>query len=86
MNDYIYQIIGAIATTIIGYVAGFRKSKNEIEGGRLENMEKSLKVYQIIIDDLSKKVEELSSHIVRLESTIDSLKQENRQLKNKNTL
>ena len=77
MNEYIYQIIGAIATAIIGYVAGFRKSKNEIEGGRLENLEKSLKVYQIIIDDLSKKVAELSTHIVRLEQTIESLKKEN---------
>jgi peptidoglycan hydrolase CwlO-like protein len=86
MNDYIYQIIGAIATTIIGYVAGFRKSKNEIEGGRLENMEKSLKVYQLIIDDLSKKVEELTNHIVRLEATIESLKQENKQLKKHNGL
>ena len=81
MNDYIYQIIGAIATTIIGYVAGFRKSKNEIEGGRLENLEKSLTIYQLLIDDLTKKVEELSSHIVRLEQTIDSLKKENRKLK-----
>jgi hypothetical protein len=42
MNDYIYQIIGTIITTTIGYIIGFRKSKNEIEGGRLENMEKSL--------------------------------------------
>ena len=84
MNEYIYQIIGAVATTIIGYVAGFRKSKNEIEGGRLENMEKSLKVYQLIIDNLSKKVEELTGHIVRLEATIDSLKQENNKLKKYN--
>jgi peptidoglycan hydrolase CwlO-like protein len=81
MNEYIYQIVGAVATTIIGYVAGFRKSKNEIEGGRLENLEKSLTIYQLLIDDLSKKIEELSLHIVRLESTIDSLKQENRELK-----
>lgn len=86
MNDYIYQIIGTIITTTIGYIIGFRKSKNEIEGGRLENMEKSLKVYQIIIDDLSKKVEELTNHIVRLEQTIDSLKQENKKLKNKSTI
>jgi uncharacterized coiled-coil protein SlyX len=80
MNEYIYQIVGAVATTIIGYVAGFRKSKNEIEGGRLENLEKSLTIYQLLIDDLSKKIEELSLHIVRLESTIDSLKKENREL------
>jgi|LakMenE01Jun11ns_1017448.scaffolds.fasta_scaffold9598289_1 peptidoglycan hydrolase CwlO-like protein len=81
MNEYIYQIIGAIATTVIGYVAGFRKSKNEIEGGRLENLEKSLTIYQLMIDDLSKKVEDLSTHIVRLEQTIESLKQENKKLK-----
>jgi peptidoglycan hydrolase CwlO-like protein len=81
MNEYIYQIVGAVATTVIGYVAGFRKSKNEIEGGRLENLEKSLTIYQLLIDDLSKKIEELSLHIVRLESTIDSLKKENRELK-----
>jgi peptidoglycan hydrolase CwlO-like protein len=81
MNEYIYQIIGAIATTIIGYVAGFRKSKNEIEGGRLENLEKSLTIYQLMIDDLSKKVEDLSTHIVRLEGTIDALRKENNKLK-----
>ena len=81
MNEYIYQIVGAVATTIIGYVAGFRKSKNEIEGGRLENLEKSLTIYQLLIDDLSKKIEDLSLHIVRLESTIDSLKKENSKLK-----
>ena len=81
MNDYIYQIIGAVVTTIIGYVAGFRKSKIENENGRLENLEKSLTIYQLLIDDLSKKIEELSLHIVRLESTIDSLKKENNKLK-----
>lgn len=81
MNEYIYQIVGAVATTIIGYVAGFRKSKIENENGRLENLEKSLTIYQLLIDDLSKKIEELSLHIVRLESTIDGLKKENRELK-----
>jgi peptidoglycan hydrolase CwlO-like protein len=34
-----------------------------------------------MIDDLSKKVEELTGHIVKLESTIDSLKKENNKLK-----
>jgi len=44
-------------------------------------LEKSIKVYQTIIDDLSNKIEELTAHIVRLEATIDSLKQENKRLK-----
>ena len=70
-----------VVTTLIGYFVGYRKSKNEIEGGRLENLEKSLTIYQLMIDDLSKKVEELSTHIVRLEATIDALRKENNKLK-----
>ena len=73
-----------VVTTLIGYFVGYRKSKNEIEGGRLENLEKSIRIYQVVIDDLSKKIEELTSHIVRLETTIDSLKQENTKLKRHN--
>jgi predicted RNase H-like nuclease (RuvC/YqgF family) len=77
----IEQIILTIVTSGIGYFIGYRKSKNEDENGRLENLEKSIRIYQVVIDDLGKKVEELTSHIVRLESTIDSLKKENSKLK-----
>jgi len=80
----IEQIILTVVTTLIGYFVGYKKSQNEIEGGRLENLEKSIRIYQVVIDDLSKKVEELTAHIVRLELTIDSLKQENQKLKNTN--
>jgi predicted RNase H-like nuclease (RuvC/YqgF family) len=82
----IEQIIMTIVTTLIGYFVGYKKSKNEIEGGRLENLEKSIRIYQVVIDDLSKKVEELTAHIVRLEGTIDGLRQENNKLKRKNSL
>ena len=77
----IEQIIMTVVTTLIGYFVGYRKSKNEIEGGRLENLEKSLTIYQVMIDDLSKKVEDLTLHIVRLEATIDALRKENNKLK-----
>jgi peptidoglycan hydrolase CwlO-like protein len=77
----IEQIIMTVVTTLIGYFVGYRKSKNEIEGGRLENLEKSIRIYQVVIDDLSKKVEELTGHIVRLEETIDALRKENKKLK-----
>jgi peptidoglycan hydrolase CwlO-like protein len=75
------QIIIAIITTGLGYIVGYKKNKTDIEGTKLDNLEKSIKIYQVIIDDLSKKVDELSMHIVRLEATIDSLKQENKKLK-----
>ena len=77
----IEQIILTVVTTLIGYFVGYRKSQNEVEGGRLENLEKSIRIYQVVIDDLSKKVEELTTHIVRLEATIDGLKKENNKLK-----
>ena len=80
-TNMIEQIILTIVTTGIGYFVGYKKNQNEIEGGRLENLEKSLLIYQHIIDDLSKKVEELTAHIVRLETTIESLKAENKNLK-----
>jgi len=84
--NMIEQIILTVVTTLIGYFVGYKKSQNEIEGGRLENLEKSLVIYQLIIDDLSKKVEELTAHIVRLEATIDSLKKENKNLKQNKVL
>lgn len=83
-TNMIEQIILTIVTTLIGYFVGYKKSQNEIEGGRLENLEKSIRIYQVVIDDLSKKVEELTGHIVRLEATIDSLKKENQKLKKTN--
>jgi len=79
--NMIEQIILTVVTTLIGYFVGYRKSQNEVEGGRLENLEKSIRIYQVVIDDLSKKVEELTTHIVRLEATIDGLKKENNKLK-----
>jgi peptidoglycan hydrolase CwlO-like protein len=79
--NMIEQIILTVVTTLIGYFVGYRKSQNEVEGGRLENLEKSIRIYQVVIDDLSKKIEELTTHIVRLEATIDSLKKENNKLK-----
>ena len=82
--NMIEQIILTVVTTLIGYFVGYRKSRIENEGGRLENLEKSIRIYQVVIDDLSKKVEELTGHIVRLELTIDSLKQKNQKLKNTN--
>jgi hypothetical protein len=79
----IENIIITIITTLIGYFVGYRKSKNEIEGGRLENLEKSIHIYQVVIDDLGKKVEELTIQISKLEIMIDSLKKENKKLKEK---
>ena len=79
----IENIIITIVTTLIGYFVGYKKSQNEIEGGRLENLEKSIHIYQVMIDDLGKKVEELTFQISKLEGMVDGLKKENKRLKEK---
>jgi cell division protein FtsB len=77
------QIILTTFTAIIGYIFGYKKNQNDIENGRLDNLEKSIKVYQVLVDDLSNRIETLSVHIAKLESQIDALIKENKRLKSK---
>jgi peptidoglycan hydrolase CwlO-like protein len=80
------EIISIIVTGVIGYIFGYKKNQADIEGSQLDNLEKSIRIYQVVIDDLSKKIEDLTLHVVRLEATIDSLKQENKRLKSKKVI
>lgn len=80
------QIILTTFTAIIGYIFGYKKNQNDIENGRLDNLEKSIKVYQVLVDDLSGRIETLSVHIAKLESQIDALIKENKRLKSKRTV
>ena len=77
------SIILTVVTTTVGYIFGYKKNKNEIETGKLDNLEKSIHIYQVMIDDLSKKVEDLTFQITKLEGMIDGLKKENKKLKEK---
>ena len=86
MNDYIYQIIGAIATTVIGYVVGYRKNLVDLQSNRLDALEKSINVYNLIIEDMAKKIESLTAEVSKLELQIEKLMAENKQLKNKNSI
>lgn len=80
------EILLITIPSILAYVLGWRLNNADLCGKRLDELEKSINVYNLIIDDLSKKVEELTGHIVRLEQTIESLKIENKHLKNKNSI
>jgi uncharacterized coiled-coil protein SlyX len=80
------DILLVVIPSILAYIFGFKMNNADLCGKRLDELEKSINVYNLIIDDLSKKVEELTGHIVRLEQTIDSLKTENKHLKNKNSI
>lgn len=81
MNEYIYQIIGAIATSIIGYILGYRKQNVDLQSSRLDSLEKSINVYNLIIDDMAKKIETLTTEVAGLEKRIEELMAENKRLK-----
>jgi uncharacterized coiled-coil protein SlyX len=86
MKDILIIVIPSIISAFTGWFIGFRKQNIDLCSDRLDELEKSIKVYNIIIDDLAKKVEELTLHIIKLEATIDSLKKENKDLKKYNGL
>jgi predicted RNase H-like nuclease (RuvC/YqgF family) len=86
MIDVLLQIFLAAGTSIIGYILGYRKQNVDLQSSRLENLEKSINVYNVIIDDMAKKIENLTTEVSALEKRIEELMQENKQLKNKGTI
>lgn len=85
--DTIIEKIAFIATTVvtslITYFMGKRKQQAEINSQTLENLDKSLLIYQKMINDMSIKIDELSKKIDELEGTVERLYSENKQLKSK---
>lgn len=73
----------AAATAGVSYFIGYKRHKADVESTQLDNLEKSIKIYQTIIQDLSNKVQDLSNQVINLEIRIDNLMKENKQLKNK---
>jgi len=83
MKELIYSIVTIFFSGLVGYIFGYKKNKVSIESDRLDNLEKSIRVYNTIIEDMSKKIEELTKEIVKLENRVDDLMRENKTLKSK---
>jgi peptidoglycan hydrolase CwlO-like protein len=64
-------------TGLITFFFGLKRGKREVEGIALQNIEKSLEIYQNIIDDLNIRVMALMGKVDDLETKIDELKKEN---------
>lgn len=83
MKELIYTILTLFFSSLVGYVFGYKKNKASVESDRLDNLEKSIRVYNTIIEDMSKKIEVLTEEIVKLELRVDDLMKENKSLKSK---
>lgn len=81
MKDILLVIIPAIVSAVIGWIVGFRKNNIDLCGARLDELEKSLVVYNNIIKDMGDKITSLKDEIKLLEIKITQLVQENKKLK-----
>jgi uncharacterized coiled-coil protein SlyX len=80
------EVLLVIIPSILGYIFGWRINNTDLCGKRLDELEKSIGVYNNIITDMSIKIDGLRQEITRLEVQIQDLLKENKQLKNKNSI
>jgi hypothetical protein len=80
------DILLVVIPSILGYIFGWRMNNADLCGKRLDELEKSINVYNNIITDMSGKIDGLRKEITRLEIQIQDLLSENKKLKNKSTL
>jgi len=75
------EILMMMIPSAVAYFIGYKKTQIKLEKDRLANLEKSIKIYHTIIEDMTKKIENLSKEITRLEMQIHDLMTENKKLK-----
>lgn len=83
MNNELLLLISNILTGIASFFVGRKRQNADTDNAILDNLSKSIGVYQTIIEDLKKEIHELNNKITDLESKVDMLMKENRELKAK---
>ena len=83
MNETILLFLSNAVTGIAAWYVGKRKTNAETDNLVLSNLEKSMSIYQDLITNLREEIHQLNNKIQDLESKVDMLMEENRQLKKK---
>jgi peptidoglycan hydrolase CwlO-like protein len=78
--DNIISLLITTITGIITYFLGHNRAKKETESVILINLEKSISIYQMIINDLKLQMVDMNKKINELESKVDELLAENNKL------
>lgn len=78
--DFTNIIIPAI-TGFLTFLLGQSKGKKEVEGLALTNIQKSVEIYQIIIQDLKTEIINLNKKVEELQGKVDEMMKENHELK-----
>ncbi len=82
-DNIIEGLIGAGGGTIIGFVAGRRKENAEVKGTELDNIEKAVKMWREMAEELKGQVEDLSQKVDTLMAEVHDLRAENAELRTK---
>jgi cell division protein FtsB len=83
MNDTILLLLSNALTATAGWFVGKRKTNAETDNLVLLNLEKSMSIYQDLIQNLKEEIHQLNTKIQDLETKVDMLMKENRELKSK---
>jgi peptidoglycan hydrolase CwlO-like protein len=83
MNNELLLILSNTLTGFAGWFVGRKRQQADTDNAILDNLSKSIGVYQTIIEDLKKEIHELNLKVVQLESKVNELMAENKKLKTK---
>ena len=86
MKEILIIVIPTVVSALVGYFVGLKRENVDLCGERLDSLEKSIGVYNVIIDDMSKKIDALKKEVTKLEVQINDLLVENKKLKRYNGL
>jgi hypothetical protein len=79
--DQLYMIISGLLTGVAGWFVGRRKSAAETDNIVLKNLEQSVGLYKLIIDNLRDEIQGLHLKMDEMETKIDELTLENKKLR-----
>jgi peptidoglycan hydrolase CwlO-like protein len=86
MNENLILIISNALTGIATFFVSRKQQKTILENTILDNLAKSIGVYQTIIQDLKEEIAELNLKVNKLEERITDLMEENKKLRSKKPL
>ncbi len=76
MNEVITTAIIGFISTIVGYIAGNKKSRAEANALEIENVKDVISVYTMAINDLKAEVKELKRQVEKYQTHIEKLETE----------
>lgn len=79
--DQLYIILSGLVTGVAGWFVGRRKSAAETDNIVLKNLEQSVGLYKLIIDNLRDEIQGLHLKMDEMETKIDELTRENKKLR-----